>query len=337
MIKIKEISTNEFAKIREKKFPESDFLQSPKWGEAYRLTGFKVFYLAFYNDGDLHGIAMAIKHNAKRGTYLEIPGGPLCNFNCSESKDIIEALKDFAKKQNCVFVRIRPNLLSAPENISTFQNLGLKIAPLHIHPDCTTIIDLSQSEEDLLKNFRRQTRYEVKQAIKKDIKIDICKTEKEYKEFYQCQVETARRQGFIPSSGEFILALKKSFGDKTRLYKSSTKEGDVLAYALVLLEKPRAVYIEAASTPANFRQPGAYALQWQIIRDAKKIGLKEYDLFGIAPAGEENHRYSGVTTFKNGFGGKRIMFIPDFDIVINPFRYQITRIIEKIRKTRRHL
>lgn len=337
MLKLKQIPVKEFTDFRQKKYPESDFLQSPSWAEAYSKIGFKVFYLGFFEGKKLEAVAMAIKHLAKRGTYLEIPGGPLFNFDDDRSDELFDELKDFARKEDCVFVRLRPNLSFSESTITRFESLGLRKAPMHIHPDCTSIIDLTQSEEDLLKNMRRQTRYEVRQAEKQKIKIDQLKSRQDYKDFYACQAQTAKRQGFIPSSEDFILALHESFGKNIRLYRASNSQKEILAYAVVLLEKPNAIYIEAASTPLNRKQPGAQALQWQIIKDAKKLGIKNYDLFGIAPDNAKKHRYSGVTTFKRGFGGETVNYIPDFDLVVKPFKYQITKIIEETRKRRRHL
>lgn len=339
MLKLKKIKSNEFNNFRRKKFPESDFLQSSSWGESYAKTGFKVFYIGFYEGKKLEAVAMAIKHTAKRGTYLEIPGGPLFNFDDDRSDELLDELKEFARKENCVFVRLRPNLSFSESTISRFESLGLRKAPMHIHPDCTSVIDLTQSEEDLLKNMRRQARYEVRQAEKQGIKIEVLKTEQDYRDFYACQIQTAKRQGFIPASEDFILALRESFGRNIRLYRAKSKEGEVLAYAVVLLEKPTAIYIEAASTPSNRRQPGAQALQWRIIKDAKALKLEKYDLFGIAPDTDINkkHRYSGVTTFKRGFGGETINYIPDFDLVVHPIEYLATKLIEETRKRRRHL
>ena len=339
MLALKKIKINEFDSFRRKHFPESDFLQSPSWGEAYAKIGFKVFYLGFYEGKKLEAVAMAIKHPAKRGTYLEIPGGPLFNFDDDRSDELFDELKDFARKEDCVFVRLRPNLSFSESTIFRFESFGLRKAPMHIHPDCTSVIDLTQSEEDILKNMRRQTRYDVRQAEKQGIKIDVLKTKQDFKDFYACQTQTAKRQGFIPSSEDFILALRESFGKDIRLYCAKNKAKEVLAYAIVLLETPTAIYIEAASTPLNRRQPGAQALQWQIIKDAKALRLERYDLFGIAPDTDYNkkHRYSGVTTFKRGFGGETVNYIPDFDLVIHPFKYLKTKVIEETRKRRRHL
>ena len=71
--------------------------------------------------------------------------------------------------------------------------------------------------------------------------------------------------------------------------------------------------------------------------DSRPLGLKRYNLWGIAPPGAKHHRYAGVTTFKTGFGGDLVEYVPAHDLVLKPGRYLIDLAVETIRKKRRHL
>ena len=73
------------------------------------------------------------------------------------------------------------------------------------------------------------------------------------------------------------------------------------------------------------------------MKDLKKDGIKRFNLWGIAPPGVENHRYSGVTTFKTGFGGEIIEFIPAQDIVVSKIKYKLDELVENARKKKRNL
>ena len=156
-------------------------------------------------------------------------------------------------------------------------------------------------------------------------------------EFHQVQLDTAKRQNFIPPTKKELQALKDSFAEDLRLYVAYDETHQPIAYGLILIDGIEAEYYEAASTPLNRKLPGAYALQWQIMRDLKKRGIKRYNLWGIAPEGQTKHRYAGVTTFKTGFSEHRFTYVAAQDISVSPLRYQFNRLIETIRKKRRHL
>ena len=83
--------------------------------------------------------------------------------------------------------------------------------------------------------------------------------------------------------------------------------------------------------------PGAYALLWQAMHDLKKAGYQRFNLWGIAPAGQPNHRYAGVTTFKTGFGGDIVEYVPAHDMIISRIKYIKNWAVETARKKKRRL
>ena len=109
------------------------------------------------------------------------------------------------------------------------------------------------------------------------------------------------------------------------------------AYGLIIKDGLEGDYYEAASTDLNRKMPGAHALLWQAMRDLKAEGYERFNLWGIAPAGQPEHRYAGVTTFKTGFGGKVVEYVPAHDLVISHVGYLKDLVVEKARKKRRHL
>lgn len=312
--------------------PEANFLQSPEWGRMNELIGHKVF---LENFGSEAWCQMILK-DARRGRYLEIPGGPLLDWRDQALvRRMFVLIRKIAKEQKCVFVRLRPQLNSADAELLT--GLGLKKAPMHLHAEHTVMLDLTQPEDDLLKNMRRQTRYEVRRAEKLGLKVEKYHDEKYFQEFHAVQSETALRQHFVPPSLETLLAERTAFGEHATLYIAKTADNQPVAYGLIIQNGAEAEYFEAASTELNYKLPGAYALQWQVIKDLKNQGITRYNLWGIAPPGAKNHRYSGVTTFKTGFGGKTIEFVPAQDLIISKIRYLKNWLIETVRRRKRHL
>ena len=279
-----------------------------------------------------------IVRNAKRGRYLEIPCGPLLDWgNRKLVKDAFRRITEIAREEKCVFVRIRPQLICDEKNLKMLESLGLKKSPMHLAAEHTVIIDLKKTTDELLAGMRRQTRYEVRRAMKQGIVVEKGNSEELFREFHRVQSDTAKRQGFVPPSLKVLLAEREAFGSQAEIYVAKTKAGEKIAYGLIIKDGREGDYYEAASTPLNRKLPGAYALLWQAMQDLKEEGYERFNLWGIAPAGQPNHRYAGVTTFKTGFGGEVVEFVPAHDLVISQLGYLRNLAVETVRRKRRHL
>lgn len=325
--------SSNWGKIK-KAFSEANFLQSPEYGKMNEILGDKVVTEDFGGQG----WALMIVRDAKRGRYLEIPCGPLIDWNDKKlAKKVIRKITEVAKQEKCVFVRMRPQLGATGDNLQILKGLGLKKSPMHLAAEHTVMIGLAASEEEMLARMRRQTRYEVRRADKLGIKVTKSNSEELFREFHAVQMETAKRQGFVPPSLEVLLAEREAFGDDIQIYVARTAEEEPVAYGLIIGDGREADYYEAASTDLNRKLPGAYALLWQAMRDLKKAGYERFNLWGIAPAGQPGHRYAGVTTFKTGFGGEVVEYVPAHDLVISKVKYLKDYIVETARKKRRHL
>ena len=75
MIRLVEIDPIALDDYVRENHPEANFLQSAGWGKVYQIDGEKVYYFGLYNNEEIIGSAVVILKKAKRGTYLEIPGG----------------------------------------------------------------------------------------------------------------------------------------------------------------------------------------------------------------------------------------------------------------------
>lgn len=311
-----------------------NFLQSDAWKKTNELIGHKVITEKIGKDGY---VQMIIK-KAKRGRYMEIPGGPLINWKIEKQvEQAKEIIVKTAKENRCVFVRLRPMLMANSLNLNILKRFGARKSPMHLAAEHTVILDLTKSEETILAEMRRQTRYEVRRADKLGIKVEKGNSKELFEEFHQIQKATALRQHFVPPDLKTLMAEREAFGKNATIYVAKTPEGEPIAYGLILVDGEEGDYYEAASTDLNRKLPGAYALQWQVIKDLKKKGIKRYNLWGIAPPNQPHHRYAGVTTFKTGFGGEIVTYVPAHDLVINRIKYAPDFLIETIRKKRRHL
>jgi lipid II:glycine glycyltransferase (peptidoglycan interpeptide bridge formation enzyme) len=103
-------------------------------------------------------------------------------------------------------------------------------------------------------------------------------------------------------------------------------------------------YHHGASSYKFPKVPASYLLQWRAIQDALKRGDRVYNFWGVAPGRMDNgkwimdnagrHPFSGVTTFKTGFGGQLLELQHCMDLPLSK-KYWLTWGIETVRKWRR--
>ncbi|MCI7455442.1 MAG: peptidoglycan bridge formation glycyltransferase FemA/FemB family protein [Spirochaetales bacterium] len=173
-------------------------------------------------------------------------------------------------------------------------------------PSNTTFIDLSPSLDDILMNMKNKTRYNIRLSQKRGVTVREG-SEKDLPIFLSLYKETAERNGIRNhSSSSFSSLFHTNEDDALVKLLIAEREGESLAALFLSLSDDRASYLYGASSSVGRENMPTYALQMAAIREAKKNGAREYDMFGVAPKGEENHPLSGLSRFKLGFGGKRV-------------------------------
>jgi len=318
---------------------EATFLQSWHWGEFQTALKKQVYKTGFYKGRKLNGIMLSVVEDAKRGRYLTVPGGPIIDWESSDAVvAFLEEIKRIAALEKCIFVRVRPQLRADDFSKNLFRKNGFINAPMHLHAELTSVLDITRSEVELLATMRKGTRYEIKRALSLGIRIKATDDLSAIHEFYELQHQTAMRQKFIPFSRAFITEQFRVFSSagKALLY-SAEYQCTMLAQAFIIFYGHEATYHYGASTEFGKQYPGAYLIQWEVIKEAKRRGLSRYNFWGITREHQEDHRYYGVSVFKRGFGGTVVEYLHAQDLVISKPKYLVSAAIEHIRKKVRAL
>jgi len=295
--------------------------QSWNWGEVEKKLNHKVWRYGWYDGETLVAAAQVQKVSARRGTFLHVRHGPILkDQKIAVWKMVLEDLKKLAGEQHVWFIRISAQL--PPDREKIFRTLGFVSAPIHaMDAELCWILDLDRSEDELLQNMRKTTRYEIRRAEKLGVTVDTG-----LKDFFALYTQTSQRHGFVPHSG--IREELEVFGNNA-IVLNAVFEGKTIASAIILFWGDQAVYHHGASIQSKI--PASYLLQWEAIREAKKRGKKLYNFWGIAPEDKINHPWRGITLFKKGFGGRQMEFMHAADYPISPL-YVIPKTIENIRK-----
>ncbi len=315
--------------------PETPFFQSWAWGEVQSRLGLPILRLGIYEDDSLISIAQIIKVSAKRGTFFHVRHGPvLAKWNWNTFDQLLHHLVKIGKQSGVHFIRFAPLLDKSKENRDEFAHRGFYSAPIHnMDAENAWIVPLGKSEEELLAQMRKTTRYLVRKGEKMGIEIEKTVKPDRLNVFLKLYRETARRQGFVPHRGipeEYELLGKK---DHITLFLAHYK-GKVISGALIIFYGKEAVYHHSGMEEASRDIPASYLIQWEAIKEAKRRGKQVYNLWGISPADKPNHPWRGLAVFKMGFGGMEQTHIHAQDFPLSS-RYWLTYGIETIRRIKR--
>lgn len=316
------------------------FLQSFRQKQLYEKMGQKSWLFETTTRSGNIIRSLVTKVSARRGTFLFLPYGPMVSgaLQASDLESFFQQLRLHATKEGAAFIRVSPFWPEDEEHRQLMKTLGFHPAPLHMLAETLWLLDLEgKSEEDLLAGMDKKHRNLVRRAEKEGVSVTFDTAPEATERFIDLHWQTVSRHGFTPYT-------KDSFRQQVTLFASENAvqvveawwNGALLASAIIMYFGKVAAYHHGASSsdPEHRKIPASYLLQWQIIREAQKRGMKAYNFWGIAPGENPKHPFYGITHFKTGFGGSRYDLLPCQDLPLKP-SYHVTRLIETLRKWKR--
>ncbi len=328
-------------------------LQTLEWGEFRKKMGVKViqsdsFQLTIHK----------IPYTPFNIGYL--PKGPLPN------KKMVSELKRIGVDENCIFIQLEPNIAitetqkrTETQNFSdsvnnsvrsVFANLGLAPSFHPLFTKYTFILDLTKSEEELLKNMHPKTRYNIRVAQKHEVSVVEDNSDSAFETYLKLTFETTKRQGFYAHDENYHRSMWQTLRQRSdvrsqksdkltaHLFLAKFRPPDsdlrplILVAWIVFIFKDTIYYPYGASSTKHREVMASNLMMWEVIRWAKKMGLKKFDMWGsLGPNPDEHDPWFGFHRFKQGYGGKLVEFVGSYDLVIKPFWYQLYKIADKIR------
>ncbi len=311
----------------------SAFLHSWQWGEFQESLGRKIWRLGVFENEKLEAVALVIKNKLPFGkSYLYIPRGPILhnteparNASHSESgKHITHNILDYLKNE-AIFLRIDPI-----EKLQ-IENLKAREVPA-VQPQHTLVLDLYKSADELFSEMHSKTRYNIRLAERKGVKIRFSSEREDLDKFLDLIKITSKRDRFIPHTEDYYKKMFEILGDEILRVIFAEYKGEILAANLVIFFDNTVTYLHGASGSTRRNLMAPHLLQWETIKKAKEQGFKNYDFWGIAPEGSIKEKaWAGVTRFKRGFGGREISYPGTFDIPFDNLWYNIYRLVKKVR------
>lgn len=308
------------------------FLQTTEWLKFQESIGHKTWR---FDDGKIR--ANIIQHKIPFGkNYLYIPHGPEIFFDNltgglkNEIENFVAYLKKLGKENKSFFVKFEPLTDVVAELV--FRK-GTKKSKKNIQPQKTVILNLNLSEEELLSRMHHKTRYNIRLAEKKGIKIE---ESNDVDAFWTLLKKTAKKDRFSTHTKDYYEKLINFFNDdpstnsgqakelKTKIF-FARYENKPIASLILMLYGDTVYYLHGAMDRGYKELMAPYFMHWGIIRKFKYLKFKYYDLWGI-----DAQKWPGVTRFKLGWGGDTKEYPGSFDLPISKFWYLVYNLVRRV-------
>lgn len=291
-------------------------LQTSYWAEFRKAWGNEVLETK-YGLITLHRIPLT---KYKLGMFIKGP---------KPTAQMIKELKNLGTKENLIFIKLEPSYAKAAEGqaqqiIQMLKQNGCVPGKTLFTPT-TFWIDLTPSEEDLLKNFSSKTRYNIKLAQKHGVEVSEDNSDKAFEKYLQLTKETVQRQGFYAHTEKYHRLMWKTLKKAGIAHLLTAKyKGKIITTWIVFTWKDFLYYPYGASSEKDKKVMANNLIMWEAIHFGKKLGLKTFDLWGREPG-------KGFTKFKEGYNPKVIEFLGTWDLIINKPLYWLYCLAEFIR------
>ncbi len=302
-------------------------LQSWEWGEARKKMGIEVLRL-----GEFENVYQLTFHKLPYANF-KIGYLPRSVFPSSE---VLEFLREEGKKRNCIFIKVEPHkqILNLKSQI---LNLNLKsknfIKSSHpLFPNWTITLDLTKSEDELLKNMKSKTRYNIHLAEKKEVVVREMTNEKGFEIFSRLYFETCRRQKYFGHNYNYHRTIFETLKNKAAHILIAFYKNTPLSSFEIFIFNDVLYYPYGGSSLEHRNLMGANLLMWEAIKFGKKHGAKKFDMWGSLPPNYDvDDPWAGFTRFKEGYGGKFVELVGSYDLVVNKSMYSVYNSIYKLR------
>ncbi|MGB1250097.1 MAG: lipid II:glycine glycyltransferase FemX [Candidatus Promineifilaceae bacterium] len=319
------------------KLPNPSPLQSWAWGELKSRWGWEMRPVVWELAGEPLAAAMLLWRQFPKTPFgmLYAPKGPILDYANEPLRDaVFLRLQAIARSDHAIFVKIDPDVLIATGVEPEAEQAGLELqtkltmdgwqfSPEQIQFRNTVTLDLGQSAEQLLKQMKSKTRYNIRLAGRRDVTVRVG-SPADFDAVLALYETTSERNAFAIRPKSYYLDAWRTFHKHGMLHLLIAEAEDrPIAAVLLVHNHDTCLYMYGASSNADRNRMPTHLLQWEAIQWAQQNGCRLYDFWGAPDEFVEADRMWGVWRFKRGFNGTVAHHLGAWDFPAYPRLYSL--------------
>jgi lipid II:glycine glycyltransferase (peptidoglycan interpeptide bridge formation enzyme) len=318
--------------------PYGDFLHDWGWGAVAHNDGEPQRRFILWEDGEPVGVAAAqVKRLFGGLSTWYVPHGPVLDFRHPRVRERLQALlgqlRDAGRDAGALAIRLEPRIERGSPEAAMFDGLGLRGPIGTSQVGQTQILLLDRDDAVMLANVEGPTRRKIRRAARDGVTVDVVRDPTDHasvSRLAQLVRETERRTG---AHGRGIERIGLAWNELASRGRAAIVEAwfgrRLMAAGMAVIIGDRSFYLFSGSSreaPGQRKHFPSYAMQWEMIRTARRLGSRAHDLWGIEPPGAgPEHPWHGIGTFKRSFGGRSVVWAGSWDLVLRPNLYRAHR------------
>jgi lipid II:glycine glycyltransferase (peptidoglycan interpeptide bridge formation enzyme) len=268
----------------------------------------------------------------ERFKFAHIEFGPVC-CNRELMINTINEIINYYKKKSFIYLDIQMYYKSGFDTdyieFALSKHHRIKYIFNNENTKSSYEIDLSQSIEDIHRNFRDGHKWSIKKAVKLGITVEVVKDANEIDSFFRIYSKMCKARNI--DEGELSAQNKHEIysylikNDKGQVLVAKDRDNDIVGGIIIVYQGNSVRFFKGASDDDKRDLPVLHIVLYEALKNSKMKGFKYFDFWGYNHFADESNHVFYINYFKKGFGGYYTFFAKKMNISLVPFGYYIYR------------
>jgi len=295
-------------------------LQLWAWGELKHTHGpWTPTRVAVEKDGEIIGGAQILARRMPKpfGTMFYVPRGPFCLED--DRSEVLTQVTAWAKRQGGIELKTEPAWVDMEQ-----WPAGWRQSKNRVLLPKTAVIDLRQSEDEILQAAAKKTRQYIRKSAGSGVTIRRVTASQDIEKCLEIYRDTAEQRHFSLHDDSYYYDLAELAGDANRIYMAE-KDGQPLSFLWNLRTPAVEFELYGGANAAGQELRSNYCLKWHAITAAKIDEVEIYDMNGLLN--------DGISNFKRSFASGDTDWVGAWDKPLSPLYFALETVLPAAKKT----